>query len=130
MIKIHNKIKYYIFYYNQHYKSSFFIPFIFNQLGKELPTDNAAIVNYSFNLFILSLIALVCFINVVGYFLSFYLINKYDITNKYPKYIKLINYYEKSTLIFIILESLICLLCLIFMVIINFFMTGLIIFKS
>lgn len=35
--------------------------------------------------FLLSLISLLCFMNVLGYFLSMQLLNRYDIENKYPK---------------------------------------------
>ena len=79
-------------------------------------------------MFILTLIALFCFINVIGYFLSIYLINIYDIKNKYPKFNKIIKYYENYNLLFIILESLICLSVLIFKLIIHLSLAGLAVF--
>ena len=60
-------------------KYSFIIPFIFLKLGNEIPADVEPIITYSFNMFILSLITLVCLINIIGYFISIYLINKYDV---------------------------------------------------
>ena len=49
--------------------------------------------NIAFGVFILSLIALLAFINVLGYFLSLHLVQRYDIKNKYPKFSFIINYY-------------------------------------
>ena len=73
--------------------------------------------NIAFGVFILSLIALLAFINVLGYFLSLHLVQRYDIKNKYPKFSFIINYYEKSTLFFILIESLFCIGCLLFLII-------------
>ena len=80
-------------------------------------------------MFVLCLIALICFVNVLGYFISLYLINKYDIENKYPKFKKIIRYYEKSTLFFVIFEGILCILILIFVIIINLILCGLLTFK-
>src|SRR2546429_7916713 len=59
--------------------------------------------NFALGIFILSLICLLNFINVVGYLSSIYLINKYDIDTKYPKLKKIIKFYENSSLIFVII---------------------------
>ena len=81
-------------------------------IGKEIPADAEPIIQFCFYLFILSLICIGCFVNITGYFLSLYLINKYNIENKYPKYAKIIRYYEKSKKYFLYLEIIICLICL------------------
>jgi hypothetical protein len=55
-------------------------------------------------MFTLSLIVLICFINVFGYIVSLYLylISKYEIESKFPKFKRIIRYYEKTTLFFIL----------------------------
>ena len=58
------------------------------------------------------LIALLAFINILGYFLSLHLVIRYDFQNKYPKFKKLINYYKKSSMLYIGFEILICITCL------------------
>lgn len=98
---------------NLKYQSNSIVLVLFNLIGKEIPIDAEPIVNYSFNIFILSVIILLGFINLIGYFTSIYLINKYDIENKFPKYKKIIRYYEKSNLYFIFFEILMCFLALI-----------------
>jgi len=114
--------------YNTNYKYVFLFPFIVSYFKKDLPDEITEIANWNFNMFILTLIALFCFINVIGYFLSIYLINIYDIKNKYPKFNKIIKYYENYNLLFIILESLICLSVLIFKLIIHLSLAGLAVF--
>ena len=91
--------------------------YILNLLGIEVPEGSETITNYAFGVFIMSLVALLAFINVIGYFLSLHLIQKYDVINKYPKLKWLISYYEKSTLFFILIEALFCIGCLLFLII-------------
>ena len=64
-------------------------------------------------IFVLNIVGLFCFINVTGYFISIYLINKYNVEERYPKYQKLIRYFEKSRILFVITEIILCLFCLI-----------------
>jgi hypothetical protein len=71
-------------------------------------------------MFTLSFIVLICFINVFGYIASIYLRSKYDLDTKFPKLKRIIKYYEKSTLFFIILEASVGFIFLFFMRIINF----------
>jgi hypothetical protein len=78
-------------------------------------------------MFTLSLIVFICFINVFGYILSLFLNSKYDIENKFPKLKRIIRYYEKSTQFFIIVEALIGFIFLLFIIIINLFLCGIII---
>ena len=113
-------------------KYSFIIPFIFLKLGNEIPADVEPIITYSFNMFILSLITLVCLINIIGYFISIYLINKYDVEKRYPKYIKIIRYFEKSQILFVIIEIIeiiICFSCLMVIFILNFVLLSVFIYK-
>ena len=110
-------------------KYSFIIPFIFLKLGNEIPADVEPIITYSFNMFILSLITLVCLINIIGYFISIYLINKYDVEKRYPKYIKIIRYFEKSQILFVIIEIIICFCCIIVIIIGNLGVLGIFIFR-
>ena len=110
-------------------KYSFIIPFIFLKLGNEIPADVEPIITYSFNMLILSLIILVCLINIIVYFISIYLINKYDVEKRYPKFIKIIRYYERSQIFFVIIEIIICFSCLMAIVIINFGLLSVFIYK-
>ena len=93
------------------------LKYILEVLEIKVPEGSESITNYAFGVLILSLVALFAFINVLGYFLSLHLIQRYDIKNKYPKFIFIINYYEKTTLLFVLIETLFCIGCLLFLII-------------
>jgi hypothetical protein len=110
--------------YDQQYKSSYLFPFIISIFGKNISNESEPIIVYSFSMFTLSFIVFICFINIFGYILSLYLISKYDIEIKFPKLKRIIKYYEKSSIIFIILEAIIGFTTLIFIIIINLVFCG------
>jgi hypothetical protein len=51
-------------------------------------------------MFILNLSCLFCFINIAGYLLSLYLIDKYkeQLDIKFPRFKKIINFYSKTSI--------------------------------
>ena len=102
---------------NSRVTQSFLFSFILNSLDINIPDDATHIVKLMFSIFILSLICLLNFINVVGYLTSIYLINKYDIETKFPKFKKVIKFYEKSSLFWVILEGFICVIFLLIIII-------------
>ena len=110
------------------FKYCYIIPFIYKNLGSNLPKDAEPLITFSFNMLILSLIILFCFINVTGYFISIYLLNKYNVEEKYPKYKKIIRYFERSRIFFVIIEIILCLFCLIILIILNLIILGIYIF--
>jgi hypothetical protein len=54
--------------------------------------------------FLLSLIALVCFINILGFFIAYVLVLKGDYENKYPRLKLYINFNKKTTIVYLTLE--------------------------
>ena len=109
------------------YKYSYYFPFIISKLGENITNESESIIRYSFSMFTLSFIVLICFINVFGYIVSLYLISKYDIETRFPKFKGIIKYFEKTTLFIIVLEALIGFIFLIFIVVINFIFCGMMI---
>jgi hypothetical protein len=102
---------------NNNYKHSMALPIILSFLDISIPDNATPLFNFSLGILILAIISLLCFFNVIGYLISIILINKYEIETKFPKLKRLINYYSKSTLIFVAIEGAICiflLLCIIF----------------
>ena len=100
-------------------KYSFVFTPILNNLNLNIPANSESHVNLAFGIFILSLICLLNFINVVSYLTSLYLINKYDVETKFPKLKKIIKYFERSSLFFFLLEGVTCLFFLLCIVIIS-----------
>ena len=93
------------------------LKYILQVLDIKPPEGSEYLADLSFGVFILSLLALLSFLNITGYFLSLHLIQRYDFTTKYPKFKKIVNFYEKSSLFLILMETLFCLGCLTFLVI-------------
>src|SRR6266436_6682186 len=90
---------------NKNLKHTFLFPFILNYLDIKRPDNGEGLIEFAFDIFILSLICLLCFINVIVYLIAIILLNKYNIEEKYPKLKMFINYYEKTTFFFVIFEG-------------------------
>jgi len=98
-------------------RQSIILPLILNFLDIKIPEGSENLTNYTFGVMIMSLVALLCFINVLGYFISLYILDKYNIETRFPRLNKIKSYYQKSTIIFIIFESLFGILVLLFLII-------------
>ena len=114
--------------YGSNIKCNYIIPFLFSSLGVKIPTEAEPMVHFSFNILILSLIILFCFINITGYFISIYLLNKYNVEERYPKYSKIIRYFEKSRILFVTIEIFICFFCIILIILTNLGVLGIFLF--
>jgi hypothetical protein len=98
-------------------KYLFSIPFILTNLDINVNDSVPIISPLAYGVFLLSLVALLCFINILGYILSYYLIQKGNYEIKYPKIKILISYFKRVSLIYLIIEGLLCLTCLILLII-------------
>jgi len=94
--------------------------FIFSQLNINIDETATSLTQISYGVFLLSLVALICFINVVGFMFTYFLIQKGNYEVKYPKLRIFINFYKKSTLAYITIEILLCFICLILLVYFSF----------
>ena len=99
------------FYYlkknNVSFKSAYFIPILLGLINPNITPETEPIITYSFSMFTLSLIILICFFNIMSYILSIYLINKYDIKSKFPSFKRYIIFYSTTNKIFLIIEVII-----------------------
>jgi hypothetical protein len=102
-------------YNKKSYRQSFILPIILSILDINIPEGSENLTNYAFGVMVMSLIAILCFINVLGYFISFYVLEKYNIETRFPKLNKIKTYYQNTTLIFICFEALFCFLILFFL---------------
>lgn len=114
------------------YRHCFLLPILMNYFDLDIPKDAAPLINFSFSIFLINTVCILCFFNIIGYLTAIILIQKYNIENKfksYPKFIKLIDYYKNSTFLFILIEAFICLIGLIIMEIIALSILDVTIFK-
>ena len=97
---------------NNKFKFSFVFASIFSVFDLDIPNDASTLVSYSKAIFILSLVALICFINLLFYFSISIFIQRKDYENKYPKFSFLIKYYKNVNIFVAILEILLCFIAL------------------
>jgi hypothetical protein len=90
--------------------------FIFSQLNLN-PEDSASnLTHISYGFFLLSIVAIFCFFNIVCFMITYILIQEGNYEKKYPKLRIFIDYYKKTTLVYVAIEVLLCLSCLILLV--------------
>lgn len=122
MFNLLNKLNRIRLFNNVNLKYSFLFGLVLDKLNinlDNLPDDNGSHYSFALGIFILSLVCLLCFINVIGYLISVILLRKYDIETKFPKLKMFIRYFENSSLIFVFIEGFMYLFFLFFIVIIT-----------
>ena len=100
--------------------SSLFL-IILSQLDINVTDSDPTITHLSYGVFLLSLIALLCFIKIMNYTLVYIIIQRGNYESKYPKLSNYINYYKNFNLLIICIETLICLTCLLLLIIFSFY---------
>ena len=95
---------------------SFSLPLILSKLDINVTDLDSKFTHLSYGIFTLSLIGLLCFINIIGYMAVYIFLQEKDYETKYPRLKIIINYYKKSSLVFIGIEILLCLTSLILLV--------------
>ncbi len=81
--------------------------YLIYNFGLELADDVAPLVELGFNVSMVCLVVLFCFINVFGYLIVFYLIEYSHLDKKYPKIKGIVNYLKKSSWVFLMFELII-----------------------
>ena len=71
---------------------SFTFAWILSFFDININSESSMLVHYSYTSIILILIALLCFINIIGYYTTLLLIQNNNYEDKYPRLKRLINY--------------------------------------
>jgi hypothetical protein len=93
-------------------KHSLFFAAILSKLDININDNASTFLNYSYDVFLLSFIALLCFINVLIYLFVYIIIQKKDYESRYPRLKKYVNYYKNINLLVAIIESVLCFISL------------------
>lgn len=96
--------------------------YIIYYFGLELPDNIALLVELAFNVALICLVVLFCFINVFGYLIALYFVQNKDFYKKYTKFKGVINYFNKSSRVMVIIEALIGFSGLIVLIYLGFFL--------
>lgn len=100
------------------FKYLFSFPFVLSNLDINVNNSDPVITQLAYGVFLLSLVALFCLINILGYIISYYIIQKgnYEFIKNYPNLKRMINYFERVSLVYLLIEGLLCFLCLILLI--------------
>ena len=117
-----NNIKF-LFYLKNNKTYSYLPLILLNFFGatKGVPKDIEPFFDLTLSILILLLIVLFCFVRIVSYFYTVYLIDKYNLYEKYPKYQKFIKRFEKMRSYYVIAEIILCITILIFIILLCLF---------
>jgi hypothetical protein len=98
-------------------KYIFSILFLLINFNVKVNDSDPVVTKLAYWVFLISLIALFCFINILGYIISYYLIQKRNYELRNPKLKRLINYFKGVKLIYLIIEGFLCITCLILLIV-------------
>jgi hypothetical protein len=101
---------------NNNIKYLFSFPFVLYNLDINVNDSDPIITQFAYGILLISLVAFFCYINIAGYVIVIYLIQKSDYETKYPKFARFINYYKNVNLVFLSIEILLCFICLILLI--------------
>ena len=90
--------------------------FVMSQLNLNVDETSSNFTQVFYGFLSLSLVALFCLINIVGFLITYILIQNGNYEKKYPKLKNFINYYKKISLLYVSIEVLLCFLCLLALV--------------
>ena len=94
---------------------SFILPFILSNV--QIESDPSSVNQAFHGFFFISVIALFCFLNIIFYIFTYVVLSKDKYKEKCPKWLhKLIAFYKDISLIYITLEVVLCLICLLLLV--------------
>ena len=82
--------------------------------------ESSQLVKFNYGVFLISTVALFCLINIIGYILAYFLLQKVEYESKYPRLSKFLNRFKKVSYIYFSLDVIICLLCLLTLVVLTF----------
>lgn len=75
----------------------------------EITNSSSQLLQFSYGVFLGSIVTLFCVLNLAGYIITNSLLAKVDFEKKYPKIGKYINRFKKISLFYICIDILICL---------------------
>ena len=111
---------------SSNYKYCYFIPFILSPFDNDNINNANPFLGYFFYMFMLNLVILICFINITGYLLAYYVLDKIIPSpekkwiNKYPVIIKILKLFYKASFLSIIIEIIVIIIIQLYLIIINF----------
>lgn len=111
-------------------KKGFGLVMILKYLDVQIPGEEAEpILNLAFVMFSFSLLGLFSFISIIGYLLTILVLNNKNLEEKInsrPRIKKMVEFYKKTTLLYIGIDIIFCLLIFLFFIFYGLFILGII----
>ena len=76
----------------------------------EITDSSSQLLQFSYNIFLGSIVSFFCLISVLGYIITNYFLDKVDLEKKYPRIGKYLNKFKKIALFYVLLDLFVCLL--------------------
>ena len=92
--------------------SSFILGWILSNVNVEINDSTSQLLQFSYNVFLGSIVSFFCLISVVGYIITNYILDKVDLEKKYPRIGKYLNRFKKIALFYVFIDLFLCLLWL------------------
>lgn len=94
---------------NNSYKNSYILGWILTNVNVEITDSSSQLLQFSYGVFLGSIITLFCVLNLAGYIITNYLLEKVEFEKKYPRIGKYFKKFQKISLFYIIIDIFICL---------------------
>ena len=110
-------------------KYAFMLPFVLNNvLGTpDKLKDPDPLISYIASILTLQVILFFTLLNISFYIISLYLIKYYNIETKFPKYVKIINFYQRTNKYFLAFEIVLAIVIQFYLIIMNSLFLGILI---
>ena len=96
--------------------SSVILGWILTNVNVEIIDSSSQLLQFSYNVFLGSIISLFCLFSVISYMITNYILDKVDLESKYPKIGWYLNRFKKIALFYVFIDLFICLLWLFLLV--------------
>jgi hypothetical protein len=91
------------------FSNAFILSWILSNVNVEITDNSSQLLQFSYGVLLGSIVILFCLLNITGYIITNYLLEKVDLENKYPTIWKYLNRFIKISLFYICIDILICL---------------------
>lgn len=104
------------FFKNNLKSSSIILGWILTNVNVEITDSSSQLLNFSYNIFVGSIVSFFCLINVIGFIITNYVLEKIDLEKKYPRIGKYLNRFKKIALFYVCIDLFICFLWLVLLI--------------
>ena len=88
--------------------NAYILGWILSNVNVEITENSSQILQFSYGVFLGSIVILFCVLNITGYLITNYLLEKVELEKKYPSIGKYLNRFRKISLFYIFIDIVVC----------------------